>query len=124
MLATIQSIGVSPVLPSVSDYNIRAAANGAPAPAAPAPPARAAAVPGLIDDVCSVCQDTITTRQSSTHTPCDHWFHHNCIQRWISARDTPTCPLCRQSLSDEFVGILDDFGIDLANREVLDGDNR
>ena len=72
MLATIQRIGVSPVLPSVSDYNIRA--NGAPAPAAPAPAAPAPvapapvarAVPGLVNDVCSVCQDTITMRQSST----------------------------------------------------------
>ncbi len=106
MLATIQSIGVSPVLPSVS---------------APAPAARA--VPGLVDDVCSVCQDTITMRQSSTRTPCDHWFHHNCIARWIRSRPTPTCPVCRQSLSDEFVEILDDFGNEVANREVLDGDN-
>ncbi len=121
MLATIQSISVSPVPASVPGDIIRA--NSAPANAAPDNVARA--VPGLVEDVCSVCQDPITMRQSTTRTPCDHWFHHNCIARWISSsvRDTPTCPLCRQSLSDQFIEVLDNFGNDLANREVLDGDD-
>jgi hypothetical protein len=116
MLATIQSISVSPVPPSVPDDIIRA--HGAPVNVA-------RAVPGVVEDVCSVCQDPITMRQSTTRTPCDHWFHHNCIARWISSsvRDTPTCPLCRQSLSDQFIEVLDNFGNHLANREVLDGDD-
>jgi hypothetical protein len=108
ILSTIQSINVSPVLPSDN--------------AAPANVARV--VPGLGEDSCSICRESISMQQSTTRTPCDHWFHHTCIARWISSRaNSPTCPVCRQSLSEQFIDVIENFGNDIANREVLDDED-
>jgi hypothetical protein len=29
--------------------------------------------------------------------PCKHWFHHDCIEAWLSEHDT--CPHCRQGIT-------------------------
>ncbi len=116
MLATIQSIGVSPVLPNVSP--VLPSDNAAPDNVAPANVVIAAR---LGEDSCPICHESISMQQSTTRTPCDHWFHHTCIARWLSSRaNAPTCPVCRTSLSEDFIGVLDDFGNHLANREELD----
>lgn len=45
------------------------------------------------DDVCPVClQSMICARV----TPCNHFFHGDCLRRCL--KETPTCPLCKQSL--------------------------
>lgn len=44
---------------------------------------------------------------------CRHWFHSKCIRPWcercLDKNDNPTCPLCRQTISNEYLDIL---GID------------
>ena len=71
MLATIQSIGVSPVLPNVSP--VLPSDNAAPDNVAPANVVIAAR---LGEDSCPICHESISMQQSTTRTPCDHWFHH------------------------------------------------
>ncbi len=48
---------------------------------------------------CSICLEDKCT----VYTPCEHWFHRKCINKWKQS----TCPMCRQhirmSLMDRLV---------------------
>ena len=46
------------------------------------------------DDVCSICYQGMS---SAKITPCGHFFHQGCLQKWIN--DNNTCPLCSYRIS-------------------------
>lgn len=89
-------------------------------PVVPVVPANfhANAVAALTDDVCSICQLSISMQQTTTRTPCNHLFHHNCLTPWMSNRQNPLCPLCRSRLSEEFVQNVDRFDEENAIRSL------
>ncbi|KAK9689864.1 hypothetical protein RND81_09G087000 [Saponaria officinalis] len=48
---------------------------------------------------CVICMTTIDLSQRSSDcmvTPCDHYFHSGCLQRWMDIK--MECPTCRRSL--------------------------
>ncbi|KAG9439249.1 hypothetical protein H6P81_019414 [Aristolochia fimbriata] len=48
---------------------------------------------------CVICMTTIDLTQRSSDcmvTPCDHYFHSGCLQRWMDIK--MECPTCRRSL--------------------------
>ncbi|XP_062619541.1 RING finger protein 145-like [Saccostrea cucullata] len=48
------------------------------------------------DGVCSICQYSISTAKI---TPCGHFFHRMCLQKWMYTNEL--CPVCRQSVSSD-----------------------
>lgn len=64
---------------------------------------------------CGVCLSSIDSKHidHSIQLECEHWFHSKCIIPWcercLDKNDNPTCPLCRQNISNEYLDIL---GID------------
>ncbi|KAJ5776589.1 uncharacterized protein N7511_001600 [Penicillium nucicola] len=46
---------------------------------------------------CSICMDSVELGTEVTVLPCDHWFHFNCIEAWLTQHDT--CPHCRRSIN-------------------------
>jgi hypothetical protein len=46
---------------------------------------------------CSICMDETPLGTTVTALPCKHWFHHACIEAWLSEHDT--CPHCRQGIT-------------------------
>ena len=46
---------------------------------------------------CSVCLNEIKAN-SSVVTPCDHFFHQDCLSEWLYTANT--CPLCRTFLKE------------------------
>ncbi|EPS63571.1 hypothetical protein M569_11212, partial [Genlisea aurea] len=51
-----------------------------------------------VDD-CVICMTPIDVRSSSSEcmvTPCDHFFHGGCLQRWMDIK--MECPTCRRTL--------------------------
>jgi len=58
------------------------------------------------DNNCSICLEDMSERDSRRLNPCEHKFHNDCINNWLS---TPggagnTCPMCRHYIiqEDEF----------------------
>jgi hypothetical protein len=47
------------------------------------------------DTNCSICYETLDT--NVIETSCEHRFHKNCIDEWLSQQQT--CPLCRECLT-------------------------
>lgn len=45
---------------------------------------------------CRICLDSLTDTKSSIRLPCQHMFHHECINHWLIS--SPSCPVCRCSL--------------------------
>ena len=63
-------------------------------------------IPGA-DDECPICKEPIpadlpTLEHVGTgdQVVCQRRFDEDCLLRWIESNVTPTCPLCRGSLSD------------------------
>lgn len=48
---------------------------------------------------CPICLEDIPLATDVTMLPCRHWFHHTCVELWLSQRDS--CPLCRRSIKPE-----------------------
>ena len=46
------------------------------------------------DDVCSICCEGMS---SARITPCGHFYHQGCLQKWLN--DNTTCPLCKYRIS-------------------------
>lgn len=66
------------------------------------------------DYICSVCHSAVTMQHTSTRTPCNHLFHHNCLAPWLTRHAAnPTCPNCRMSLRSEFIDAVHQFGDNL-----------
>lgn len=47
---------------------------------------------------CVICMGTVDIRRplSRMVTPCSHFFHPQCLQRWMDVK--MECPTCRQNL--------------------------
>ena len=45
---------------------------------------------------CLVCQSAYKEGETIRHLPCKHYFHHECVDRWLMAKDC--CPYCRQCI--------------------------
>lgn len=48
---------------------------------------------------CSICLEKIDPTKKSkriTNLECLHWFHYDCIKKWLKAQDT--CPTCRHKV--------------------------
>jgi len=56
---------------------------------------------GPSQSTCAVCLDNIEIGQSYKRMPkCDHCFHAQCIDQWLSTR--ATCPVCRGEIFPDF----------------------
>jgi hypothetical protein len=49
-------------------------------------------------DTCPICFCEYSEGQSLITLPCKHWFHKECISRWLK-RDA-TCPMCKLDLQE------------------------
>ena len=49
-------------------------------------------------DKCSVCMEVYEVGEVRKFLPCDHVFHKNCIDMWLS-NSSPTCPLDGMNIS-------------------------
>ncbi|KAJ5387528.1 hypothetical protein N7509_010069 [Penicillium cosmopolitanum] len=45
---------------------------------------------------CAICKDGVELDTEVTMLPCEHWFHFDCIEAWLSRHNT--CPNCRRSI--------------------------
>jgi len=45
---------------------------------------------------CLICQSPYEHNDELRRLPCGHCFHVNCVDQWLSAKDS--CPYCRQSI--------------------------
>ena len=61
---------------------------------------------------CGICLENINTKciNYSIELECKHWFHSKCVKLWstkcIDNNTQPTCPFCRQIISNEYLDIL------------------
>lgn len=70
---------------------------------------------------CGICFENINTKSIdiSIELVCGHWFHSKCVKSWfercIDNNTQPSCPFCRQTISNEYLDIL---GIDLYSNDI------
>ncbi|KAM4710464.1 RING finger protein 145-like isoform 2-T2 [Discoglossus pictus] len=48
------------------------------------------------NDVCSICFQDMSV---AVITPCNHFFHADCLRKWLYVQDT--CPMCHQQVKPE-----------------------
>ena len=48
--------------------------------------------------LCSICISNITDIKNTFTTPCNHYFHINCINNWARFSNNLSCPNCRESI--------------------------
>ena len=46
----------------------------------------------LLGELCAICMDAYQTSDKAKQLPCNHFFHQNCIDNWLS-NASPNCPL-------------------------------
>jgi hypothetical protein len=46
---------------------------------------------------CAICMETINKGSIFTSTPCKHYYHTRCINKW--KKRSSSCPCCRRSLN-------------------------
>ncbi|XP_075036681.1 RING finger protein 145-like [Mixophyes fleayi] len=51
------------------------------------------------NDICSICFQEMSV---AVITPCSHFFHANCLRKWLYVQDT--CPLCHQQVKPSGAG--------------------
>lgn len=51
---------------------------------------------------CCICTETFVAKAEIKRTPCQHYFHEECLGRWL--RVATTCPLCRNNLDGSAQG--------------------
>ncbi|XP_063313596.1 RING finger protein 145-like isoform X2 [Pelobates fuscus] len=54
------------------------------------------------NDVCSICFQDMTV---SVITPCNHFFHGDCLRKWFYVQDT--CPMCFQQVKPDVLSSSD-----------------
>ena len=52
---------------------------------------------------CTICLDKIKYKEMDTS--CSHQFHQKCLEKWLINSKKKTCPLCRQRISFERIGV-------------------
>lgn len=66
-----------------------------------------------INTCCGICLENIKTKciDVSIQFECDHWFHSKCVKSWcmrcLNNNLEPKCPYCRQTITNEYLDILD-----------------
>ncbi len=50
---------------------------------------------------CSICLCDIDNRRKKYVTKCGHTFHVRCMKRWISNKQSPSCPNCREPINNK-----------------------
>lgn len=48
---------------------------------------------------CSICLDDIPENYHVTQLPCNHYFHKECITKWLETQ--AACPICRETITVE-----------------------
>ena len=46
----------------------------------------------LLEELCAICMEAYQTSEKAKQLPCNHLFHVNCIDNWLS-NASPNCPL-------------------------------
>jgi hypothetical protein len=70
---------------------------------------------------CGICFENINTKCTdvSIELECGHWFHSKCVRPWckrcIDIENQPSCPFCRQTITNEYLDIL---GINLYSTNI------
>ncbi|KAL4591128.1 hypothetical protein LXL04_004077 [Taraxacum kok-saghyz] len=52
---------------------------------------------------CTICKDEFIKGENIKRLPCHHYFHHECIRRWLSYKKN--CPICRRTIVKPKVAI-------------------
>ena len=47
---------------------------------------------GLVGELCTICMENYETEQMAKKLPCEHYFHVDCIDHWLSS-SSQNCPL-------------------------------
>ena len=75
---------------------------------------------------CGICFESLNLKciDTSVQFDCGHYFHNKCIKPWckkcIEDDTLPSCPLCRQIISNEYLDILDiDFYSNLNFNDII-----
>lgn len=71
-------------------------------------------------DVCSICLTALNKHwlaQVVIINPCEHPFHHACIDRWLSEKVLRQCPLCKSKIPE--LNWFDLPAIDLTALQIL-----
>ena len=45
------------------------------------------------ESMCAICHDDLNLNEEASLLPCDHFFHGECVKRWL--RTNNSCPVCR-----------------------------
>lgn len=56
----------------------------------------------LPEPECCVCSETFGPDREIKRTPCQHYFHEECLGKWLKI--AKSCPLCRKDLEDAVLG--------------------
>lgn len=51
------------------------------------------------DAHCCICTEAFCKSAEIKRTPCNHYFHEECLGKWLKVQ--VTCPICRLDLQDE-----------------------
>lgn len=66
--------------------------------------------PGMADNVCGICLDTLAPAAGDVAkgAMCEHHFHANCVQQWLVKDHARSCPTCRAPFLDhsQYHGVL------------------
>ena len=58
-------------------------------------------------ETCGICLDSVLLQAQVTTLPCHHWYHKQCIEKWLCLNET--CPMCRASLDVGYLAEQEDF---------------
>uniref|UniRef100_A0A0X3P4M6 RING-type E3 ubiquitin transferase n=2 Tax=Schistocephalus solidus TaxID=70667 RepID=A0A0X3P4M6_SCHSO len=90
-----------PLLPFLMLLNRNLALNGPPpadATALSRLPKRTLTSENIVkSESCPICFDDYAAGEVVITLPCEHFFHENCITRWL--KEHGTCPICRKNLA-------------------------
>lgn len=64
---------------------------------------------------CAVCLNNISEGEEIRVLRCEHVFHRDCLNQWVSHRNF-TCPLCRDFMGSGISSIFNDVG---GTRDVI-----
>ena len=69
--------------------------------------------PDCVDKDCSICRESLCGKKFCEKLKCGHYFHVDCIRKWIDEYDNNECPYCR----DDTTFIIDKFHFPIFNKK-------
>tara|TARA_B100001093_G_scaffold461702_1_gene476365 strand:- start:1240 stop:2562 length:1323 start_codon:yes stop_codon:yes gene_type:complete len=69
--------------------------------------------PNCVDKDCSICRDDLCSKKFVEKLKCGHYFHVNCIRKWIDEYNNNECPYCR----DDTTFIIDKFHLPIFSKK-------